>query len=165
MAFAIGMMSYMLVGGVLHSVGRGGKDYRRHLGPVSLTLHSLFDGTGMGVAFHLSTSAGIAVALAVIAHDIADGINTIGLGLASGSRRWLLADSLAPLVGLLIGLGADLDSHILSLALATFAGALFYVGACEVLPSGRAEGSHLPARLSTAGGMVAVFLFAHVLQA
>ena len=157
---AAGMMLYLLVGGILRSI-QGGERLLVHLGPAGLTLHSLLDGAGIAIAFRFSTETGIAVAIAVIAHDIADGINTVGLGLAGGrpaiARRWLAANAAAPLVGLLLGLVIRPDRQLLPLLLAAFAGALLYLGACEVMPRSRSGGATLKGELSTIAGMLLAF--------
>jgi len=79
---------------------------RKHLGPASLTAHSLLDGLAIGIAFQASEPLGLAVATAVIAHDLSDGANTVNLGLVGGSAglafRWLLADAVAPVFGILL---------------------------------------------------------------
>ncbi len=54
---------------------------------VALTGHSLADGIAIGLAFQVSSNVGLAVALAVIAHDFADGLNTVALMLSHGNSR------------------------------------------------------------------------------
>ena len=77
-------------------------------GAAGLSLHSFIDGLGIGLAFDLSPSTGFLVFVAVISHDFADGLNTVGFVLRqSGDRaravRWLTVDALAPLAGAIIG--------------------------------------------------------------
>ena len=43
----------------------------------------IMDGVGIGLAFQVSNAVGIVVAVAVIAHDFCDGLNTVGLMLLS----------------------------------------------------------------------------------
>jgi ZIP family zinc transporter len=54
---------------------------------LALAGHSLADGIAIGLAFQVDSGAGIAVALAVIGHDFADGLNTVALMLAHGNSR------------------------------------------------------------------------------
>lgn len=54
---------------------------------LALAGHSLADGVAIGLAFQVSDTAGVAVALAVIGHDFADGLNTTALMLAYGNSR------------------------------------------------------------------------------
>jgi zinc transporter ZupT len=49
--------------------------------------HSLTDGIAIGLAVRVSTSVGLAVALAVVGHDFADGLNTVSLMLVQGHDR------------------------------------------------------------------------------
>ena len=78
------------------------------LGAAGLSLHSFIDGLGIGLAFGLSTETGLLVFVAVVAHDFADGLNTVGFVLRqSGDRaraiRWLAIDAAAPLAGAIVG--------------------------------------------------------------
>src|SRR5215216_1215345 len=43
------------------------------LGAAGLSVHSFIDGLGIGFAFHLGTTTGLLVFLAVVSHDFADG--------------------------------------------------------------------------------------------
>src|SRR5438477_3156427 len=62
----------------------GEAHYRRGaFGAASLSLHSFLDGVGIGLAFKVSVAVGATVAVAVLAHDFSDGINTV----TSGSRK------------------------------------------------------------------------------
>ena len=78
------------------------------LGAAGLSVHSFIDGLGIGLAFGLSTETGLLVFVAVLAHDFADGLNTVGFVLRqSGDRaraiRWLAIDAAAPLAGAIVG--------------------------------------------------------------
>jgi len=79
-----GFCAYLLLerGLAAAANGRGG-----HLGPASLTAHSLLDGLGVGLAFQVAPAVGAVVAAAVLAHDFADGVNTVTLSLAGGGGR------------------------------------------------------------------------------
>jgi ZIP family zinc transporter len=142
LAVACGFIGYLALRRLLTRVG--GEDGRAsrlsgHLGAASLTLHSLFDGLAIGLAFHISPAIGWPVALAVLAHDLCDGINTVGLTLTlAGSRRmarrWLAADALAPLVGVAASGLLQLDRETLAPLLGLFAGVFLYLGAVELLP-------------------------------
>ncbi len=116
-----------------------GKGHGRHLGPGSLTMHSLMDGLGIGLAFQVSSAAGLIVAIAVLAHDFLDGANTVTLSFAGGgtvtaARRWLAIDALAPLVGIAIARTVIVPQEILGLLLGVFGGGFLYIGASELLP-------------------------------
>ncbi|WBO21031.1 ZIP family metal transporter [Sphingomonas abietis] len=138
----LALIAYMFVdrlaGGATSLSGR----LRAHLAPASLTLHSFIDGTGIGLAFQLSPAAGVLVATAVIAHDLADGVNAVSLALATGdrasARRWLALNAAAPIAGVLAGSAVPVSAPILGMTLATFAGVFLYIGASQLLPRSHA---------------------------
>jgi ZIP family zinc transporter len=121
--------------------GRAGA-WQAHLGPAALTLHSVVDGTGIGIAFHVDAAAGGLVALAVLAHDLADGANIVTLSLAARGERaawgWLAANGVAPILGVLLGLAVTLPAHVTAPLLAAFAGLLLFISAAELLPRSHA---------------------------
>ena len=106
---AAGLGGYMLLDRALASIPRAEESWRGHLGPAMLCLHSLMDGLGIGLAFQIDTGAGWMIALAVLTHDVADGVNTVSLSLAARSeaaaRRWLVVNGIAPMLGVLRGIG------------------------------------------------------------
>lgn len=109
------------------------------LGAAGLSLHSLIDGLGIGLAFGLSTETGLLVFAAVVAHDFADGLNTVGFVLRqSGNRRrairWLAVDAAAPLVGAIIGSSLSISEHNLGALLAVYVGFFLFMGATDLLP-------------------------------
>ena len=159
-ALAIGLSCYMLMDRVLAGHGVGG-GLRTQLGPASLTLHSFIDGMGIGFAFQVSAAVGGMIALAVLAHDLSDGINTVGLCLAGSrpgdARKWLVANTLAPLAGVVAARFIAIPAAMLALLLALFAGMFLYIGACELLPRSYAT---RPSPLTTAAtilGMAAMY--------
>ncbi|GAA3270445.1 hypothetical protein GCM10020258_44260 [Sphingomonas yabuuchiae] len=140
MAFsAMGLGGYMLLDRVLARIPRAAAaSWRGDLGPAMLCLHSLMDGLGIGIAFQIDTAAGWMIALAVLTHDVADGVNTVSLSLAARSeaaaRRWLVLNGVAPMLGVLIGLGLSIPAGMLAPLMALFAGIFLYIGACELVP-------------------------------
>lgn len=138
-AVAVGFAVYLTADRAALLAARGAPGHRAHLGPASLTAHSLMDGLGIGFAFQVSPAAGAILAVAVLAHDCLDGANTVTLSLAGGAeaptaRRWLAADALAPLVGIGIARLVTVPAGPLALLLAVFAGVFLYIGAAELLP-------------------------------
>jgi ZIP family zinc transporter len=136
-AFLGGFIFHALLKALLRAPEAGGGLYL-YLAPASLTFHSILDGAGIGIAFHLTSAAGMAAAAAVIAHDLADGINTVGVSLTRGTRqvawRWLIANSAAPLIGFLSVSRINPVPTVLSLLLAAFAGFLLHIATREILP-------------------------------
>ena len=107
----VGFCGYMILERALRAAAEGAGG---HLRPASLTVHSLVDGLGIGFAFQVAPAIGVVVAVAVLAHDIADGVNTVTLSLSGGggtqrAKAWLAADVAAPLVG--IGLTRLVEQH------------------------------------------------------
>ncbi len=125
--------------------------------------HSLMDGIALGAAFQVSGSMGVAVALAVISHDFADGFNTYTLTSLYGNAHrkallMLFAAAVAPVVGAATTLLFTLPEELLGGYLGFFGGALLYLAAAEILPE--AHHTH-PARstlLCTIGGVGFIWL-------
>jgi zinc transporter ZupT len=138
----LGFVLYMILDRaiVLHADQEPGRFHERgELGAGSLLVHSYLDGLAVGLAFHVSNSAGIVVAMAVLTHDFCDGINTINLILKNrGSRgeavHWLAMDAVAPIAGVATTFFFVIPGPILGLALAVFCGFFTYIGASDMLP-------------------------------
>jgi len=110
-----------------------------NLGAAGLSVHSFVDGLGIGVAFSIDNATGFLVFLAVIAHDFADGLNTVGFVLRQTSDRrralrWLAADALAPVLGALVGSSLNVSEDDLGELLALYAGFFLFMGATDLLP-------------------------------
>ncbi len=134
-----------------HALERWAHDHHHHddepsamgtAGATAFTVHSFFDGLAIGLGFRIDTTLGVVVALAVIGHDFFDGVNTVTFlrGHRHGpraSRRWLLADALAPVVGALIGVSVRPPDAVFPLALGFFSGLFVYVAATNLLPRAR----------------------------
>jgi zinc transporter ZupT len=147
---AVGFLAYLVLDRMIIIASRhthevevmGGGDesgHRGHVGAGSLTLHSFLDGLGIGLAFQVSSTLGVIVAIAVLVHDFSDGINTVNLSLLGTgkdwiARRWLIADALAPLIGIGATLFFTVSEKYLAVILAVFTGFFLYIGASELLP-------------------------------
>lgn len=120
-------------------------DHAHVLGPIgagSLVVHSFLDGAAIGAAFHVNSSVGLIVALAIIFHDFTDGINTVTLMLKNKQKMgrtviFLLLDALAPVLGVLLTTAIIIPQSILALLLAVFVGEFLYIGASTLLPETR----------------------------
>jgi ZIP family zinc transporter len=109
-----------------------------------LSAHSFLDGLGIGLAFHLDTATGLLVFLAVVTHDFADGMNTVGFILRQSddrrsAMRWLSIDALAPLVGAVVGASVAISEQTLGYLLALYAGFFLFMGATDLLPEAHHE--------------------------
>ena len=121
------------------------------------------DGFGIGVAFQASAAVGWVVALAVLAHDFLDGANTVTLSLDGDAsegraRNWLVADAMAPLVGIGLSRFITVPGGVLSLLLGVFCGFFLYIGASELLPRSQAGRPKLSTLGATGLGMTFIYL-------
>jgi ZIP family zinc transporter len=138
------------------------------LSGLALAGHSFLDGVGIGLGFQVSISIGIFVALAVIAHDFSDGLNTVTLALVNKNTTqkafWLLVlDALAPVLGIISTNFFILPERILLLYLGFFAGFLLYIGAADILPEAHSQKSSFKTILMTIFGIVLIFLATNLL--
>jgi zinc transporter, ZIP family len=133
------------------------------LGALGLIGHSFLDGLGIGLAFQVSSTVGWSVAIAVLAHDFADGLNTVTLMRRAGhdqrnARIALALDALAPLAGVLVAQALSPSETFLALYLGAFAGLLLYLATADILPEAHA---HHPSRLTlltTIGGVAFMYV-------
>lgn len=142
-------------------------DHRHpHVGMVStsgLVVHSFLDGVGIGLGFHVNPHVGMLVAIAVIAHDFSDGLNTVSIMLVNKNtvKRaiwFLIADALAPIVGVLSTFLFTIPENILVLYLGFFAGFLLYIGSSDLLPE--AHSKHSSWRMIGLTVLGVLFIFA-----
>lgn len=171
---AVGFVFYLILDRLFHNSNEIGDHDHKHeshiehghrgsLRASSLILHSFMDGLGIGFAFQVSTSLGVLVAVAVLAHDFSDGINTVTAIMKSGKNKsraiiYLFIGSIAPVLGVLTTLMFSVQESFLALILALFAGFFLYIGASDLIP----ESYHNhPTKLTTAMtifGMVFIFI-------
>lgn len=172
---ALGFLVYLILDRVvfLHAhAHEDGHDHESHtmrrgiLGAGSLCLHSFLDGVAIGLAFQVSAAIGVIVAVAVLAHDFSDGINTVNLILKNKGEqkhafRWLIADAVAPMLGAASTLLFRLPEQGLSIVLALFAGFFLYIGASDLIPeSHHAHPKFLTTAMTLAGAAV-LYLVIH----
>lgn len=144
---AVGFFVYMILDrlAVLHSHEKEERaSLKGKLGAGSLSIHSFLDGIAIGWAFQISTSIGIAIAIAVVAHDFSDGINTVGVLIIdkANSRsafKWLLIDAAAPVLGILSTFFFRPTESSFGIVLALFAGFFLYIGASDLLPQSQQQ--------------------------
>ena len=137
------------------------------LGAGSLSIHSVLDGIGMGLAFQVSPALGLMVTLGVIGHDFSDGINTANLILKNGGTnrqafQWLLADAAAPIVGAISTLFFVLPGSVLGLLLALFAGFFLYIGASDLIPECHHNHPKHLTSVAVFGGMALMWILIHM---
>lgn len=141
--------------------------YHPHVGVLSalaLIGHSLMDGIGIGLGFHVNPVVGVAVAIAVISHDFTDGMNTVSLLLnrnnsTQRSKIFLFFDALAPVIGVLITyLFIAPSNTFIGLYLGFFAGFLLYIGASDILPEAHSKESSSSTIALTVLGTLLIFI-------
>jgi ZIP family zinc transporter len=162
-----GFFGYAVLDRLLPAHHDHGASGRRFAGAGTLCMHSVMDGLALGLAFQASPRIGIVVALAVLAHDGADGMNTVGLILRNaGGRRqawqWLVIDAAAPLAGAAASLLLSPPREVLALALSAVGGFFLYIGACDLLPESVRDGPRLPVTAVTLLGAAFIFAVAHL---
>jgi len=113
-------------------------------GALGLSFHSFLDGLAIGVGFQAGSEVGFIVLVAVLAHDFADGLNTVTFMLATRNSRWrtialLIVNALAPVAGALLANAIRIEPRVVAFQLAFFAGFLLYLGASDLLPHGHEQ--------------------------
>jgi zinc transporter ZupT len=155
---AIGFLSYLVMDRILSFHGDAAP--RGPLAAGVLCMHSLLDGVAIGIAFQASREVGIVVAIAVLTHDFSDGINTMNVVLKNGGGRrrafrWLVADALAPVLGVVSTYFFTVRAEWFGTALALFAGFFLYIGASDLIPeSYHAHPKFLTTAMTLAGAAV-----------
>jgi zinc transporter ZupT len=138
---ALGFFLYVVLDRLVarHDCERKVNPARGMVGAASFSAHSVLDGFAMGVAFQASQDIGLIVAAAVLAHDFADGLNTVNVVTKNGGSRafalrWLAMDAVAPVLGASFSLFITPSAGLLSLLLALFCGFFLHIGASGLLP-------------------------------
>ncbi|MET7701166.1 MULTISPECIES: ZIP family metal transporter [unclassified Streptomyces] len=147
----------------------GGEEHGGRAPEVGLTAaaamvgHSAMDGVAIGAAFQVGGGMALAVALAVIAHDFADGFNTYTITSLYGNARrkaitMLFADAAAPVVGAASTLFVTIPEQLLGGYLGLFGGVLLYLAAAEILPEAHHEHPARSTLLCTVAGVAFIWL-------
>jgi ZIP family zinc transporter len=164
---------------ILHILERGfgshepaeshyGHDHDHHsvsgvIGALAMGGHVFLDGVGLGVAFQISNSLGIAVFLAIVVHAFSDGLNTVSMLIKSGNwtkkSKYLLAvDAVARIGGATVGTYLALNDKYLALYLALFTGFVIYIATSHILPEAHSRHPSRLTMLATIAGVVAMWL-------
>lgn len=152
-----------------HAAHGAGDDGHGRVPQVGLTAaaamvgHSAMDGVAIGAAFQVGGGMGAAVALAVVAHDFADGFNTYTITSLYGNARrkalaMLFADAAAPVVGAASTLLLTIPEQLLGGYLGFFGGALLYLAAAEILPEAHHDHPARSTLLCTVAGAAFIWL-------
>lgn len=138
------------------------------VGAIGLSFHSFLDGLAIGIGFKAGTTVGMIVLLAVVAHDFADGLNTVTFMLATKNNLWrtgvlLAIDAMAPVFGALVAGWLHIGPRFLAFQLAFFAGFLLYLGASDLLPQVHSK-PKFTLIASTLAGLLTSGLLVYLLQ-
>ncbi len=133
------------------------------LSSLALGGHSLLDGVGIGLAFQVNSAVGVSVAIALLGHKFADGLNAASLMLAhkntvQQAAQMVLLNAVLPILGALSTLLFQVPEHILPYYLGFFAGFLLYIGASDILPQAHDEKSSKLTIMLTIFGVGFMFL-------
>ena len=144
--------------GVIGAVAPDGRSEKLGIAAASgLCVHSLMDGFAIGAAFQVGTGFGAVVAVAVLAHDFADGYNTFTITRLYGNdlRRavtLLALDAIAPVAGAAITLAFTIPEHVVGLYLGFFGGFLMYLATSDILPEAHSPHPSRSTLLCTVAG-------------
>lgn len=168
-ALIVGFMMFHILEKVLVMHYAEEDQYHEHKHPVvgvasgvAIALHAFLDGVGIGLGFKISPSIGTFIALAVIAHDFSDGLNTVTLALVNKNTRkkalkLLLLVAVAPILGIFSTNYFTIPPYWLLLYLGYFSGFLLYIGASDILPEAHSEHSSLSTIIMTILGITLIF--------
>jgi ZIP family zinc transporter len=171
------VVSIAIVAGflILHILERGfgshepaeshyGHDHDHHsvsgvLGALAMGGHVFLDGVGLGVAFQISNSLGIAVFLAIVVHAFSDGLNTVSMLIKSGnwtqkSKYLLGVDAVARIGGATLGTYLALNDKYLALYLALFTGFVIYIATSHILPEAHSRHASKWTLVATVSGVL-----------
>jgi zinc transporter, ZIP family len=106
---------------------------------VGLIAHSTLDGAAIGAASLVNLRVGVVIALAIVAHDMSDGLNTMMLvtrGEEAGRIDFVFLgmDAIAPVIGALLALRFLPSPKWLAVFLALASGFFLYTATSDLLP-------------------------------
>jgi len=149
---------------VLHSCPEGDctNEVHQHvgrLGSIGLIVHSTLDGAAIGAASLVNWRTGLLVALAVIAHDMSDGLNTIllvthGEPVRRRDVAFLAMDAIAPVVGGLLALAVLPPPAALAIFLGFASGFFLYTATSDLLPEAHRRSPSLTVSMAAIAGIV-----------
>jgi zinc transporter ZupT len=119
------------------------------------------DGASIAAAALISWRVGVVVAVAIIVHDITDGLNTILLVTRGGSPEkkdfaFLAADALAPIAGGTLVIVSAMSTHHLALVLGVTSGFFLFTG--YLLPGAHRRSPGFGVSAAAASGILLIGL-------
>jgi zinc transporter, ZIP family len=117
------------------------------MGALGLIAHSTLDGAAIGAATLVSWREGVIVAIAIVAHNSSDGLNTMML-VTRGERAhqgdfvFLGLDAVAPVLGAVLALQFLPSEKWLAVFLALASGFFLYTATSDLLPEAHRQCLH-----------------------
>ena len=107
------------------------------------------------------------MAVAVLAHNFSDGINTVSMILRHGGSKmqavkWLTLDASAPVLGVISTFFFTIPESFIGLILALSAGFFLYIGASDLLPESHHNHPTHWTTCATVLGMAVIFFAVHL---
>ena len=132
-------------------------------GAIELSFDSFMDGLTIGIGFQFDFKIGLIFALAIIADDFSDGINTITVMLNSGnslksSLKMLILNAIAPMLGVISTMFIIIPEKYIVLIVPFFAGGILYMGASDLLPEAYEDNPLSVSFLYSMAGFIFVFI-------
>jgi ZIP family zinc transporter len=156
--------SHVHAHGLTAGLRANGRSQRLGIAAASgLCLHSVMDGFAIGAAFQVNSTFGAVVAVAVLAHDFADGYNTYTITRLYGNDRrravtLLALDAIAPVLGAAITLLFTIPEHVVGLYLGFFGGFLMYLATSDILPEAHSPHPSRTTLICTVAGAAFMWL-------
>src|SRR6267142_4152830 len=159
---------------VLHACAEEDCDNQvhHHLGrfsAVGLIAHSTLDGAAIGAASLVNWRTGLLVALAVIAHDLSDGLNTIllvtrGEKATRSDIAFLVIDALAPVCGGLLASILLPQPPVLAVVLAVASGFFLYTATSDLLPQAHRRSPSISVAAATIAGITIMAIAVRIVE-
>lgn len=112
-----------------------------HVAGIGIFFHSLLDGVAIGIGFEVSNEIGLVTSLAVLLHELPEGIFTLSILLHAKYKKraaiwWTVIVALATPFGTLLTLlfFPALPATVLGIMLGIAAGSFVYIGASDLVP-------------------------------
>jgi ZIP family zinc transporter len=159
---------------VLHACPEGDCENAAHrrvgrISALGLIAHSTLDGAAIGAASLVNWRTGLLVALAVIAHDLSDGLNTILLvtrGEKAGRTdvAFLVVDALAPVCGGLLASIVLPSPPVLAVVLAVASGFFLYTATSDLLPQAHRRSPSISVAAATIAGITMMAIAVRIVE-
>jgi zinc transporter, ZIP family len=165
--YAIEKMTTLHVGHETATELEHGDSTHRHIGfigSLGMSLHSFLDGVALAAGLAIGGGLGLVIAAVVVMHRFSDGIGIVSMQLAAQTPRteiyrWVALVSLAPVIGVIVGMIIPIPDMVLGGMLAVFAGFFLYIGAAELLPEAHRSDRSRWVVVATVAGVLAIYAF------